>query len=149
MADEEIEGMNALFKNIDRVKMTRKEKSKVVEAGAKIVEDNLKKDTKEAKRNPATGKLIMDFKKSKGGRYEYQGVLEDGVTHKPNEFIDGSTNIGFKNGYVTIAHWFNDGTYRQPGTHFLDKSFAKSEESSAITAAQQAKAIEIINKKGL
>lgn len=145
--EDDIEGLQQMMNNLDKLKFSRKEKSKIVEAGAKIVESDLKKSTIQAKTHPATGEIIMDFKKSKGGYYKYAAKLEDGITHKPNQYIDGSTDIGFQKGFVTVAHWFNDGTYRQPGTYFMNKSFHDSIETGEVQKAQILKATSILNKK--
>lgn len=146
--DDDIEGLEDTLASLDTIKFTRKEKSEVVEAGAKIAQEQLEKATK-AKMNPELTKIVMDFKKSHGGRYEYQGHLYEGVTHKPNEFIDGSTNIGFQKGYVTVAHWLNNGTYQQPATFFLNQAFAEIQHNQEVTKAQEEAAAEIAKKKGL
>lgn len=148
--DEDIEGLDELMLNLDKIKFGRKEKAAIVEAGAVLVEKKVTEDTK-AKMNPELTKIVMDFKKSHGGRYEYQGHLYKGVTHKKNEFLDGSTNIGFQKGYVTVAHWLNDGTYQQPATYFLNRSFHGIEEDSngEIEKAQAEMATAILHTKGL
>ena len=145
--DDDIEGLEDTLAALDMIKFTRKEKSAVVEAGAKIAQEQLEKAT-EAKMNPELTKIVMDFKKSHGGRYEYQGHLYEGVTHKPNEFIDGSTNIGFQKGYVTVAHWLNKGTYQQPATFFLNQAFDAMENNEEITKAQEEAGAEIAKQKG-
>jgi len=144
----DINGMDELLKSLDEIPLTRIEKSKIVEAGADVVKDNLIKNTK-ALKNDKLDKIVMDFKKAKGGRYEYQGHLYSGVTFMPNEYIDGSTDVGFQKGYITVAHWLNNGTYRQPATYFLTRTFDDMQHSEKVVEAQTQKAQEIIARKGL
>lgn len=145
---DDIQGMDEIFSTLDKIKPTRLEKATIVEAGAQIAERKLKEAASKVK-NQKLDKIVMDFKKSHGGRYELSGHLDNGVTHKYNQYIDGGTDVGFMNGYVTVAHWVNDGTYRQPATNFLDAAGAQMIEDASIREAE-AKAAEIIMKrKGL
>lgn len=146
--DDDIEGLDAVLQALDDIPFTRKEKADIVEAGAKIAREQVIAETK-AMMNPELTKIVMDFKKSKGGRYEYEGHLYEGVTYKPDEFIDGSTNLGFRKGYVTVAHWLNDGTYRQPATFFLNHAFDNVIENKEVEKAQTERANEILTRKGL
>lgn len=145
--DENIDGLDEMIANLESIPLSRKEKSIVVEAGAQVVQHDLTKATKD-KMNPELNKIVMDFKKSHGGRYEYEGHLYQGLTHKPNEFMDGSTNVGFQKGYVTVAHWLDGGTYRQPATYFFTKALLDAERSKEVTKAQEIAMQEIMNKKG-
>lgn len=145
--EDDIEGLDEMIQSLDAIKLSRDEKAQIVTAGAKVAEEQLRKDTKDMENKDLT-KIVMDFKKSHGGRYEYKGHLYDGVIFKPNEFIDGSTNLGFRKGYVTVAHWLNTGTYRQPATFFLNRSFDRILNSTEVDAAQAEKTQEIFKLKG-
>lgn len=147
MNEDNIEGLDAMLRAIDEIQLTRDEKAQIVTAGAKVVEEQLRQDTKKME-NKQLPNIIMDFKKSHGGRYEYKGHLYDGVIFKPNEFLDGSTNVGFRKGYVTVAHWLNTGTYKQPATFFLNHSFDAIKSNTAVDDAQALKTQEIFTKKG-
>lgn len=59
--DEDIEGLDELMLNLDKIKFGRKEKAAIVEAGAVLVEKKVTEDTK-AKMNPELTKIVMDFK---------------------------------------------------------------------------------------
>lgn len=145
--EDDIEGLDEMIRSLDAIKLSRDEKAQIVTAGAKVAEEQLRKDTKDMENKDLT-KIVMDFKKSHGGRYEYKGHLYDGVIFKPNEFIDGSTNLGFRKGYITVAHWLNTGTYKQPATFFLNRSFDRIANSTEVDSAQAAKAQEIFKLKG-
>lgn len=145
--EDDIEGLDEMIQSLDAIKLSRDEKAQIVTAGAKVAEEQLRKDTKDMENKDLT-KIVMDFKKSHGGRYEYEGHLYEGVIFKPNEFIDGSTNLGFRKGYVTVAHWLNTGTYKQPATFFLNRSFDRILNSTEVDAAQAEKAQEIFKLKG-
>lgn len=144
--DGDVDGFESMIELIDSYNLNRDEKAMIVEAGAVLASKTLEEKTKE-KENPELDKIVMNFKKSKGGYYEYDGHLSQGVTHKPNQHIDGGTDLGFKKGYVTVAHWLNDGTYRQPATYFLDKAFKDIQEDDKVIDAQKAMAMKIIDTK--
>ena len=142
----DVEGFESMLELVDSFNLNRDERAMIVEAGAKIASKTLTAKTKE-KENPELDKIVMNFKKTKGGYYEYDGHLSEGVTHKPNQHVDGGTDLGFKKGYVTVAHWLNDGTYRQPATYFLDKAFKEIEDDNKVYDAEKTMALKIIDNK--
>lgn len=144
--DGDVEGFEGMLEAIDAFAFNREERSMVVEAGAKLAAKALEEKTRE-KENPELDKIVMDFKKSKGGYYVYDGHLYEGVTHKPNQYLDGGTDLGFQKGYVTVAHWLNDGTYRQPATYFLDRAFKEIQDDERIMNAQKSMVEKIIDAK--
>ena len=92
--DEDIEGLDELMLNLDKIKFDRKEKAAIVEAGAVLVEKKVTEDTK-AKMNPELTKIVMDFKNLMVVDMNIKAIYMK-VSHKKNEFLDGSTNIGFQ-----------------------------------------------------
>lgn len=46
--------------------------------------------------------------------------LREGITFQPNQFIDGSTQVGFKRGYYPVAIWTDRGTINQTGKWYLE-----------------------------
>lgn len=144
--DFSMEGMDELFAKIDKLKFTREEKAQVVEAGARVAEKKFRKAALEIK-NPDLQEIVMDFKKSKGGRYVLPGHIYDGITHEYNQFMDGGTNVGFKSGYVTVAHWVDGGTYRQPGTFFFTRAAQDAEKDEEIRKAEAMIAADIFERK--
>lgn len=121
--------------DFDTALFTREEKAKITEKMAKIVSDGLYNATPYDANDPgfhggsSTKKL---FKKN-------VKHLREGITHHPNEFADGSTNVGFKQGYYPVAFWTDHGTINQIGQFwFEDYANNLPAEEAFAPAAEQA-----------
>lgn len=139
-------GMDEIFAIIDNLQLSRKEKADIVEAGAQVAEGIFRKAARE-KANANLDQIVMDFKASNGGRYVMPGHIYNGVTHEYNQNLDGGTNVGFKNGYVTAAHWLDGGTYRQPATYFFSTAAKQAESDPKIRLAESLVAADIMERK--
>lgn len=146
LIDFSTEGMDELFSKIDKMNFSRKEKADIVEAGAQVAEQRFRKAARDVA-NADLDKIVMDFKATKGGRYELPGHLYNGVTHQYNQYINGGTDVGFKSGYVTVAHWVDGGTYRQPAQFFFTKAAKAAETDEGIRKAEAFAAADIFERK--
>ena len=144
--DFSTEGMDELFHQIDNLNFSRKEKADIVEAGAQVAEQRFRKAARDVA-NSDLDKIVMDFKATKGGRYELPGHLYNGITHQYNQDIDGGTNVGFMKGYVTVAHWVDGGTYRQPAQFFFTRAAMAAETDEGIRKAEALVAADIFERK--
>ena len=72
--------------------------------------------------------------------------LREGITHKPNQYIDGSTQLGFKRGYYPIAIGTDRGTINQPPLYWFERYVANLPAEDAFSAGI-AKAEEILGRK--
>lgn len=95
------------------MKMPRKDRSTIIEAGAPVAE---RKFTEAAPFRFHAHKS-QDYL---GGKKRRPLHIKEGVTHKPNQYMDGSTDIGFNSSTAPIARWVNDGTRFQPPQFFFD-----------------------------
>jgi len=139
-------GMDELFRKIDKLNFSRVEKANIVEAGARVAEKKIRRAAVGVE-NRELNNIIMDFKKSHGGRYVMPGHLYNGVTHQYNETAAGGTHVGFKNGYVTLAHWVDGGTFRQPATFFFTHAAQELEKDEEIRKAEAIIAADIFERK--
>lgn len=140
------QGMDEIFANIDNLQLSRKEKADIVEAGAQVAESIFRKAAREHA-NSDLDQVVMDFKASNGGRYVLPGHIYNGVTHQYNQDISGGTDVGFKSGYVTVAHWLDGGTYRQPATYFFSTAAKEAENDPRIRTAEALVAADIMERK--
>lgn len=103
-AEIEITGLDDILNNIDKLAISESAKVNGVNAAAKIYAEALSESSPET-----------DY--DKDGKH-----LKDFVTFKPNQYADHSTDIGFsKDGYY--YRFVNNGTMKQPGQHFMEKSY--------------------------
>lgn len=135
-----VEGEDELLKQLNKmVSMTKAERVSIIEAGAPIVESHLKNEIpKRVHLYPSQDKL-----------YGHPiGHLTDSVTHKPGQYMDGGTDIGFNSTMAPIARWVNWGTYRQNPQFFMEHSF-NSLDKDAVFDAQRKQTIKVLKEKGV
>lgn len=150
LSQQFVTGFNDVFGSVKKLSVTREQKAEVVNVGAEVLSEELisvTKDTVEGNGKHLNNELgiLMDFKAQSKGRYEYPNVrLWDGVTFKKNQYFDGSTDVGFDKRLVTVAHWFNNGTYQQPATFFMNRAFQSGQD--AVRKAQFEKGHELFNE---
>ncbi len=146
----EIEGLEGLLEDFEKLNLTRSEKAEIVEAGAKRVKAALEETTPiDNNREPS--------KKSRPH-------LKSEITFQPNEFSDGSTNVGFSkagyyNRFLNEGHYttygrtftksktgkrrmyrpkdFEYGTKRVKGQHFLESAVIKSRDGAKTAMANK------------
>lgn len=109
-------GANQFLKNMNKlVSQNRQDRSKIVEAGAPQMEKQLRLDTPYHEHHyPSNDKLR--------GKPRNPLHLKDSVTHKPNQYVDGSTDVGFSKQASVIAYWRDLGTYKHEGEHFIENA---------------------------
>jgi len=135
----EVTGEDKLLRQLDKFKLSRKERSAIVEAAIPIAEKHLYDST------PYDEFEDVHNKKLYGKSI---GHLRDHITHKPNQFIDGGTELGFEQKAYPIAVWTDWGTYRQPAQFWFEKS-VETMPYDQIFAAQTETAKAILKAKGL
>lgn len=134
-----VSGEDELLKKLDNFRLTRKEKSAIVESAMPIVEKHLYDNTPYLKDEDVQNKRLYG---------KQIGHLRDHITYKPNQFPNGSTEIGFQQKAYPIAYWTDWGTYRQPG-QFWFEHMADTMPYEQIFTAQTQTASKIISMKGL
>lgn len=155
----EIDGLEDLLKDFEKLNLTRSEKAEIVEAGAKRVKIALEETTPiDNNREPSKANAAH---------------LKTEITFEPNEFSDGSTNVGFTvlgyyNRFVNEGHYttygrtfttlksgkkrmyrpkdFEYGTKRVKGRHFLESALLMSRDSTKNAMAK--KLGEVLSRKG-
>jgi HK97 gp10 family phage protein len=109
MADTEITGMDDFFKNLDKMIIPKEKRVKAVNAAADVFVEHLKPN-------------IPNNPNKKTGKH-----LRDTVTYKPNQYPDGSTDVGFtEDGYY--GRFQNNGTKKITGMHFMEHSFDQADD---------------------
>ncbi|QHJ84111.1 MAG: hypothetical protein [Caudoviricetes sp.] len=121
---------------------TRKEKSQIVEEMVKPIEEGLYNATPYDPDDPGF-KRGSSTKKLFGKNVKH---LREGITHQPNQFVDGSTQLGFKQGYYPVAFWTDRGTINQKGTFWFE-TYANNLPAQEAFDKAQAKAAEIYGGK--
>lgn len=155
----EIDGLEGLLEDFEKLNLTRSEKAEIVEAGAKVVKAALEVTTPiDNNREPS--------KRSKPH-------LKNEIVFQPNEFSDGSTNVGFSkagyyNRFINEGHYttygrtfsksktgkrrmyrpkdFEYGTKRVKGQHFLEGAMIKSRDG--VKSAMANKLDNVLKQKG-
>ena len=113
--------MNKMYQNAEKFAVPDlKTKVAMTDAGAKVLADELYKNT------PRTDRKEVKY-----------GHLQDNVTYMPTD-IDGEVNgnsvVGFgRKAY--IARFLNDGTVKMKANHFVDQTIKKS--GKAVFDAQR------------
>lgn len=98
-------------KSLNKLVPNMEQKKKITQAGAKVLEENLRKNTPVSKLNHKKEKHLKEYVMS-------QDTNVDGQE-------DGSSTVGFgKKAY--IARFLNDGTVKIPATHFVDNTVNES-----------------------
>lgn len=154
MAD--ISGLNDLEKKLNSLNFTRSEKAEVSHASANVIASVLEANTP------------VDLENEHGTH------LKDLVTFKDNEYIDGSTDVGYtKDGYyakfandghqtvqgrhyhttrngtqrMKKVKYYEHGTKKTKALHFMETTFMDSKGEATLAAKK--KAMEIMHRKGL
>ena len=135
-----VEGEDEILEQLDSlIHMTTAERTSIVEAGVPLVEEHLKKEIP----------VRVHVYPSQDTLYGYSiGQLKDSITHKPGQYMDGGTDVGFNSTMAPIARWVNWGTYRQNPQFFMEHSF-NSLDKSAVFDAQRQRAIKVLREKGV
>lgn len=98
-------------KSLNKLVPNMEQKKKITQAGAKVLEEKLRKNTPVSKLNHKKEKHLKEYVMS-------QDTNVDGQE-------DGSSTVGFgKKAY--IARFLNDGTVKIPATHFVDNTVNES-----------------------
>lgn len=140
-----VQGTNDMLKHLaDVVPETRDEKSKVVEPGAKFAQDQLWRNAPYID-HPSN----IPSRQYLGDKLRNPQHLKDArsVTHKPNQYIDGSTDVGFTAQAAPIARWVDLGTYRQNPQPFIDHTFQGMDYDTLFGLEAQAYQ-KLIDEKG-
>ncbi|WPC19423.1 hypothetical protein N6G95_09415 [Pediococcus inopinatus] len=159
MAD--IEGLEGLLEDFEKLSLTRSEKAAIVDAGAQRIRASL----------VATTPIDNNREPSRQGVKPH---LKTQTTFKENEYADGSTNVGYTvdgyyNRFVNDGHYstygrtfttlksgkkrmyrpkdLEYGTKYLKGQHFLEQALAESQESAK--SAMATKLGEILDHKGV
>lgn len=112
---EEVQGEAGLFKDLDSLILTGDERSRIIESAVPMVEEHLKQHTPYLEGEDVMSKTLYGKK---------IGHIRDNITHKPHEWPDGGTSIGWPKRYAPIARWVNWGTYRQAPQFFFETAFS-------------------------
>lgn len=136
--EENVTGVEDVLQQLSNMEMDGLKKSKIIEAGARVVEKELKVAAKEAGYNSKLPNMLIY---SDGRKYVIKGHFSDYVTHKPHQYADGSTDIGFSRQGVAVAHWVNNGTYRQNGQHFMEKLGAEDHDEAFEMMVEKSKEV--------
>lgn len=133
------EGTDSMLNLVNKVGFDRAERSLIVEAGAEIVEKHLYDHTPYLDNEDVTHKELYGYS---------VGHIRDGITHKPNQFFNGATEVGFNRKVYPIVAWTDWGTYRQPAQFWFEKA-AASLPYGEVYAAQRTVAMALLKKKGV
>lgn len=137
-----VKGLEEVFKQLDATtQLTREERTEIVEAGVPLVESHLKHAVHEHWR-----KHIYPSQDFLYG--QPIGHIEDGIVHKPGQYVDGGTSVGFDYKNAPIARWVNWGTFRQKPSFFMEDAFT-SLDKSAVFSAQAAMTKQVLQQKGI
>lgn len=100
-------------KSLNKLVPNMEQKKKITQAGAKVLEENLRKNIPVSKLNHKKEKHLKEYVMS-------QDTNVDGQE-------DGSSTVGFgKKAY--IARFLNDGTVKMSATHFVDNAVNESKK---------------------
>ena len=105
-------------KNLNKLVPNMEQKKKITQAGAKALEENLRKNTPVSK---------LKYDKNGGKSYKTTHLKEYVMSQDTNVDgqEDGSSTVGFgKKAY--IARFLNDGTVKMPATYFVDNTVNES-----------------------
>lgn len=119
--------------DLGKLMFTRKEKAQMTEKMVKPMQEALYDATPYDANDPGF-KNGSSTKKLFGKNVKH---LREGITHHPNQFADGSTQLGFKRGYYPVAFWTDRGTINQPGTGWFERFSAHVPADEAFNAAYQ------------
>lgn len=136
--EENVTGVEDVLQQLSNMEMDGRKKSKIIEAGARVVEKELKVAAKEAGYNSNLPNMLIY---SDGRKYVIKGHFSDYVTHKPHQYADGSTDVGFSRQGVAVAHWVNNGTYRQNGQHFMEALGAEDHDEAFEMMVEKSKEV--------
>ena len=121
-----VKGEDNLFAKFDKlIPKTRKERSEIVEAGVPAVQKNLQNSTPEHEHKYRSNNYLR-------GKLRNPLHLKEAVTHLPNQYIDGSTDVGFSSQAAPIARWVDQGTYRQEPQFFIEHSFEELDKNEVF-----------------
>jgi len=134
-----VQGEDEILNQLKNLVLTRKELSEIIESVVPDIEEHLYEYT------PYDEDADIEKKKLYGKPI---GHLRDYITHKPNQYPDGGTDIGFTSKAAPIARWTNWGTYRQKPQFWFEKSF-DTLDFDAIFKKEGETAKRIIAEKGL
>ena len=136
----EIHGADKLLRDLDKiVPQTRQDRSKIVEAGVPVAAGQLSNNTpKRVHRYPSQNKF--------GSKTRNPLHIKEAVTHQPDEYADGSTDVGFTRQAAPIARWVDQGTYRQDPQFFIEHAFQEM-NSSELFGRETQKAIQMLKDK--
>lgn len=142
-----VQGEDEILKSLSGLAtFTRAERTAIVEAGAPLVEKHLHDTMDHTGKNG--GPVWHEHKYPSDGKLFGKdiGHLMDNITHKPGQFKDGSTLIGFPKEVEPLAKWTNWGTYRQPGYNYFERSW-NSMDTDRIFAEQGKVAKRLVEQK--
>lgn len=139
-ADFKFTGESEWEASLDALLLTRKEKSQIIESVMPELTRQLKEATPYLEGENVTSKTLFG---------KNIGHLRDGVTHKPNQYPDGSTDLGFRSDVYPIAMWTDWGTYRQAPQYWFERKFLANINEDEIFAKQHAVANAILDAKGV
>lgn len=140
--DGAVSGEDQLLKSLDNITLSREEKSSIIEHGIGVLEEHLYNAVPYDKNDKTA---------DNGNRYLYgKNIkhLRNGITHKPNQYPDGSTDLGFSSKYYPLAVWTDWGTYRQPAQFWFEDAF-NSIPKEQFFGKEYEKLLEIKKRKGL
>lgn len=138
-ASVEVHGEDEFLKHLNDLIYSRKELSEIVESAVPMVEEHLRENTPYDEDEDVTNKKLYGVS---------IGHIRDGITHKPNQYPDGGTDIGFTYQTAPIARWTNWGTYRQKPQFWFEKAF-DTLPFDEIFAKESETAKMIAKRKGL
>lgn len=119
--------------DFNKLLLNRAEKSQVVEAMVKPMAESLYNAT-------PYDPYDSGFKDGSGTKQLFKKRvrhLREGITHKPNQFTDGSTNLGFKQGYYPVVMWTDHGTIYQPGNGWFLRWLDSVPKEDALRAGAE------------
>lgn len=137
-----VQGTDNMFQQLDDlIPKNRNDRSKIVEAGVPVAEKQLTNYTPERVHlYPSQNKL--------GSKTRNPLHIKEAVTHLPNEYVDGSTDVGFNSQAAPIARWVDQGTYRQDPQFFIEHAF-EGLDTDALFGAEERVYKQMLISKGL
>lgn len=114
MANADFENLLQDFsRNVAKLVPNVKQKQRITQAGAKILEEKLREATPISKLKHIKAKHLKEYVMSQNTNIDGQ--------------VDGSSTVGFgKKAY--IARFLNDGTVKMAATHFVDRTIREAQE---------------------
>lgn len=132
--DDFINQLQNYSDNLDSLVPSIEQKKKITQAGANILEKNIRRVTPVSK---------LKYDKNGGKSYKTTHLKEYVMSQNTNidGQEDGSSTVGFgKKAY--IARFLNDGTVKMPATHFVDN--AVNESKTEVLIANKAEYDKIV-----